>query len=84
MGGKYVYWCVCVCACACMCMYLLYAYKHYQRHQDQAACAIDTHIVGHRLTVAFFKHCCCWNNVSLAVWRQQEQSERVIITVQQK
>lgn len=37
--------CKCVCVCVCVGGYLLYPYKHHQSHQEQAACAINTHIV---------------------------------------
>lgn len=61
-----------------MCVLSLpYTYKHYQGHQEEAACAINTHVVEHRST--FIKQCCCWNNVNLEVWRQQEQREHVLV-----
>lgn len=56
--------------CLCwvgVCEYLLHPYKHYQRHQQQAASAIDTHVVGHCSTIVFIEDYCRWNDVRLAV-----------------
>ena len=55
------------CACVGVCEYLLHPYKHYQRHQQQAACAIDTHVVGHCSTFVFIEGYCRWNDVRLVV-----------------
>lgn len=37
----------CLCVCLFVRGYLLHPDKHNQCHQDQAACSVDTHIVGH-------------------------------------
>lgn len=70
-GRRIIRVCTCVCEYACVRAYLLHTHKHYQRHQEQAACPIDTHIVGHH-AIILFKQCCCWNDVNLAVWRRQK------------
>lgn len=70
--------CVSVCVCVCVGGYLLYPYKHHQSHQEQAACAINTHIVWH-WAFAFWKDRWVWNDVDLAVGRRhQKHSERVV------
>lgn len=57
-----------LCVTVCVCRYLLHTYKHYQCHQDQAACAIDTHVVGRCFLST--KQNCCWDNVCLVEGRQ--------------
>lgn len=70
-------------SCECVhSMHLLHAYKHHQRHQEQAARPVDPHVVEHCLIVVFFKHSCCWNDVNLGAQGQQAHGERVIVPVQ--
>lgn len=73
-------------ACGCMFVYvyyvpgyLLHPNKHNQRHQEQAACPVDTHVVeqccAFTIFIFSFKYCCCRNDVHLAVDRQQTQRQ---------
>lgn len=76
--GEGQMWACVVCSSVCVCQMvngnLLHPYKHNQCHQEQAAGAIDSHVVGR----CFFDHFFWWNDVELVDGKEKNQIDRGI------
>lgn len=76
--GEGQMWACAVCSFVCVCQMvngnLLHPYKHNQCHQEQAAGAIDSHVVGR----CFFDHFFWWNDVELVDCKEKNQIDRGI------